>query len=451
MKRNLLGSLTILTALALSACGTGDTADTSSEGGAATSGDKELTFMFRGGEDEKKAYESAIAAFEEDHPGVSVNVISTDADQYATKLQAAIAGNDIPDVFYVEQGDVMAYVDNGVLMDITEEVENSNFDLANVWEYGVDSYRYDGKNVGEGNIYGLPKDVGPFALGYNKAMFEEAGIPLPDIDTPYTWDEFIDVSKQLTKDNDGDGELDQWATGFNVNWALHAFVWSNGGDYLNEDYTEVTIDTPEFAEALQFFADIQNKHELTPSVAQAQTLDTYQRWMNGEIAFFPVGPWDMSTYATLDFEYDLIPWPAGKTGESATYIGSLGIGVANATENKEEAIELAMYLSTSEEGQQQLVDAQIQIPNLIDMADEWASDTESVPNNKKEFLDIVGEYGRALPGARTYTAEWYDEFFINIQPVLDGEQEAADYVKQLQPRMQELLDASIIQHEQAVN
>jgi len=25
--------------------------------------------------------------------------------------------------------------------------------------------------------------------------------------------------------------------------------------------------------------------------AQAQTLDTYQRWMSGQIAFFPVGPW----------------------------------------------------------------------------------------------------------------------------------------------------------------
>ncbi|MCS6734609.1 extracellular solute-binding protein, partial [Proteus terrae] len=71
-----------------------------------------------------------------------------------------------------------------------------------------------------GALYGLPKDVGPFALGYNKDMFKEAGIDLPDTDTPYTWDEFVEVSKQLTKDSDGDGNLDQWATGFNVNWSL---------------------------------------------------------------------------------------------------------------------------------------------------------------------------------------------------------------------------------------
>ena len=219
-------------------------------------------------------------------------------------------------------------------------------------------------------------------------MFKEAGIDLPDTDTPYTWDDFVNVSKQLTKDKDGDGKMDQWATGFNVNWSLQAFVWSNGGDWINEDKDTVTVDTPEFAEALQWFADLQNVHELTPSISDAQTLDTYQRWMNGEIAFFPVGPWDMSTYAGLDFEYDLIPWPAGSTGKSATYVGSLGIGVASKTDYPDEAVKLVEYLSASEDGQQQLVDAQIQIPNLIDMAEEWASDTESVPTNKQEFLDL---------------------------------------------------------------
>jgi len=449
-KRFFSATLTIASILTLAACG-GANSSTSDSTGADGEEGKTLTFMFRGGEDEKKAYETAIAAYEAENPGVQVEIISTDADQYATKLQASIAGNDIPDVFYVGQGDVMAYVDNGILMDLTEAVENSDFDLDNVWKYGVDSYRYDGNNIGSGNIYGLPKDVGPFALGYNKTMFEEMGIPLPDIDVPYTWDEFVDVGLQLTADTDGDGEVDQWANGFNVAWSLQAFVWSNGADFLNEDNTKVTIDTPEFAEALQYFADLQNVHNLTPSIAQAQTLDTYQRWMNGEIGFFPVGPWDMSTYEGLDFEYDLIPWPAGSTGESASFVGSLGIAVSEGTEYKDEAVELAMYLSTSEEGQQQLVDAQIQIPNLIDMAEEWASDTESVPSNKKEFLDVVGVYGRGLPAATTYTSEWYDEFFINIQPVLDGDQTAADYLKSVQPKMQELLDASIMQHEQAAN
>lgn len=402
---------------------------------------KNLTFMFRGGTDEQKAYEGVVKQFEADHPNVKVKIIVTAADQYATKLKASITGNSVPDVFYFESGDLKAYVNSGVLLDLTSYIEdNSNINLDNIWKYGVDLYRYDGTMAGQGNIYGMPKDVGPFALGYNKTMFEAAGVPLPDKDKPYTWDEFIKVAKQLTIDKDGDGKLDQFGAGFNVNWSLQSFVWSNGADWIDPTKTKVTIDDPKFAEALQFFADMQNKYGITPSTEQAQTLDTYQRWMKGEMAFFPVGPWDMSTYEKLPFDYDLIPYPAGSTGKSATWTGSLGIGASAKTKNPEEAVELINYLTASKEGMEALVKAKVQIPNLIDMATEWAADTTTKPANKEEFLQIVEDYGRVLPGHYTYNAEWYNLFFTDIQPVIDGKVTAAEYVKSEQPKMQKLLD-----------
>ncbi|MBB2922436.1 sugar ABC transporter substrate-binding protein [Cellulomonas cellasea] len=446
MKKTRLLSLSVCAALAgtlaLTACSSG--------GGATDDGEKKLTFMFRGGPDEKTAYETAIKKFTAD-TGVKVDMIVTDADQYATKLQAAVAGNKVPDVFYIEQANLQSYVSSGVLMDITEEVEASGVDLDNMWEYGVDSYRFDGELQGtpEGALYGLPKDVGPFAFGYNKTMLEANGIPLPDPDKPYTLDEFVQVTKQLTKDTDGDGALDQWGTGLNVQWNLQSLVWSNGGDWTNEDRTEVTVDTPEFAEALQWFADLTNVHGVTPSASEAATLDTYQRWMAGEIGFFPVGPWDVSVYNELDFDYDLIPWPAGETGESATWIGSLGIGVSNTTKLPEDAVKLVTYLSADAAAQQTLVDAGIQVPNLVDMAEEWAAAPDAEPANRKEFLDIVQDYGRAMPAAYTYGAQWYDELWTNIQPVIDGKQTAADYLAETQPKMQSLLDESNATAEQA--
>lgn len=418
------------TGLLLSGC-----APAASGGGGDT-----LTFMFRGGADEKAAYTKAIEEFEKAND-VQVDIIVTTPDDYSTKLKAAIAGKKVPDVFYVDPGSVQAYVKTGVVKDITPYIESSDsIDLDNIWQYGIDSYRFDGQLMGQGNIYALPKDVGPFSFGYNKTMFEEAGIPLPSIDNPYTFEEFVDVAQQLTKDTDGDGKLDQWGTGLNVQWNLQPFVWSNGGDWLNEDRTKVNVDTPEFAEALQWFADLQNVAQVTPSVGEAQTLDTYQRWMQGQIGFFPVGPWDVSTYEKLPFDWDLIPYPAGSTGESATWIGSLGIAVANSSKAPEKAVELAKYLSTNETAQQSLVDAGVQIPNLIDMADKWVQDSTTKPANKQEFLDIVQDYGRGLPANNTYSAEWYDELFKNIQPVLDGKKTAAEYLKEAQPKMQNYLD-----------
>ena len=435
-------SALMTTSLALAGC-SGD------EAGA--DGKVELTFMFRGNPEELKAYQATVKRFEEANKDVKVTMVQTAPDQYDTKLKSAIAGRKIPDVFFYNPAQVKAYVNSGVLLDITETVETSeDVKLDDIWEKGVDKYRFDGKTLGEGAIYGLPKDLGPFALGYNKTMFEDAGIPLPDKDKPYTWDEFVDVAKQLTKDTNGDGKMDQYGTGFNVNWALQPFVWSNGADWINEDGTKVTIDDPKFIEALQFFVDQQLKHGITPSIGETQTLDTYQRWLKGQLAFFPVGPWDMAAFKEqLKFEYDLLPWPAGSTGKASGWVGSLGIGVGSTTKHKEEAAELAMYLSADQEGQQALVDAQVQLPNSMEIADNWAADTSIKPDNKQEFLDLINDYGRGFPAEKTYTAEWYDEFFKNIQPVLDGKTSVEDYVKTAQPKMQKLLDAAIAQEEQA--
>lgn len=423
-------------AAGLTACG-----GPSEGGGTSSDGKPQLTYMYRGGADEKAAYDLAIKAFEEEND-CSVKVIVTDADQYSTKLQAAITGRQVPDVFYLEQGSVMAFVTNKVVRDITAEVESAGIDLDNVWKYGVDSYRYDGTRVGQGAIYGLPKDVGPFSFGYNKTMFEAAGIPLPDPDQPYTMDEFREVAKQLTQDTNGDGKLDQWGTGLNATWNLQAFVWSNGADWADPERTTVTVDDPKFIEALQVFADIQNVDKSTPSIAEAQTLDTYQRWMKGEIGFFPVGPWDVSTYAKLDFDWDLIPYPVMSTGQTATWVGSLGIAVAEQTQHPELAAKLAVYLSANKDAQTSLWQAGVQIPNLIDMAENEYAKSDGKPENKQEFLQIVQDYGRPLPAATTWSPEWYDEFWTGVAPVLDGKKTAEEYCKEVQPRMQQKLDAA---------
>ena len=104
-----------------------------------------------------------------------------------------------------------------------------------------------------------------------------------------------------------------------------------------------------------------------------------------------------------------------------------------------------MSLTASKEGMKELVDAKVQIPNLMDMAKDWAADTSTKPANKQEFMKIVQDYGRGLPGNYTYNEEWYQLFFTDIQPVMDGKVTAADYVKQEQPKMQKLLDKAIEQ------
>lgn len=402
----------------------------------------EITWLGSGQPQEKQAYEQVIKRFEKSHPNVKIKyVVMSAGEQYNIKIKAAMASGNMPDIFYINPENVKSWVGSGKVLNLSKYVKKS--DVNNIWKPAISKYRFDGKNVGKGDLYALPKDVGPFAFAYNKTMFKKAGIPLPDKDKPYTWKQWIDISKKLTKDTNGDGKLDQWSTGLNVNWSLAPFVWSNGADWLNASKNKVTITDPKFEEALQFFVDMTNKYKITPDAKTAATMDTYQRWLKGQEAFFPAGPWDISVFNKLPFDYDLMPWPAGSTGKTATWLGSLGFAVSKTTQHAKEAVEFAMYLSTEKAGQKLVSDLNIQIPNIVDMATTDYLKRKDKPDNKKEFIQIAQDYGRSWPYEYTYTREWYDEFYVGIQAVLDGKVSVKQYCKTEQPKMQKLLDKSI--------
>ncbi|MEE1650327.1 sugar ABC transporter substrate-binding protein [Brachybacterium sp. J144] len=403
-----------------------------------------LTFMFRGSTEERDVFSRAVDIFQE-RTGQRVDLISTSADQYGTKLQTAILGNSTPDVFYFDASRATAYMVNGVLADLTPYVEATSLPVDDIWPAGLELYRFDGDQRGQGPIYGMPKDLGPFSFGYNRTLFEELGVEPPDPEAPLTWDEFLARCQQLTQDRDGDGATDSWGTSVNIGAEIHSYVWSNGGNWLSEDLRTVTVDTPEFAEALQYVVDLREVHGVTPSINETEGLDGYQRWLRGQIGFFPVAPWDLTLYRTLDFDFDLCPYPAGATGTSATFIGSLGIGVSATSRNPEAAAELAMFLACDPEAQALIVGEGQTIPNTRTHAAEWVQDTSSEPQNKQEYIDVVEDYGRFVPDMLTYTPEWLNAFHTNLQPVLEGRRGAAEYLAETQPVMQQFLDTG---HEQ---
>lgn len=404
---------------------------------------EEVTLMNFAQPQEKAILDKVVARFEATHSGTKVKFISVTGDEYAAKIQAALAANQLPDVFYLGPESVRQYVDNKKVLDLAPYVTKSkNVDFNDLYANAVNTYRYDGKQLGKGtSIWALPKDFGPFAFAYNKTLFQKYGIPLPSKDKPYTWDEFIDVCKKLTKKT-SDG--DTFGTGLNVHWAFIQFVWGNGADFLDASHTKVNITDPKFVEALQFWADMTNKYFVTPSATQAQSLDTYQRWLKGELGFFPAGPWDLSTFnKVLKFDYDLIPWPVHTAAnQTATYRGGVGWAVAANTKSPDKAAELALYLSADREANEMFCDQDLQIPNLKSLASRYTSKPGN-PANRQEYLNIIEKTGRSWPYDYTYNRVWYDNFYVGVQKVLDGKMTAQEYCTKIQPKLQRDLDKAL--------
>jgi ABC-type glycerol-3-phosphate transport system substrate-binding protein len=79
-------------------------------------------------------------------------------------------------------------------------IEENNFDLDRIDPSLLSFMRSLDK---EGNIVGFPDGGSFFGLYYNKEVFDKMGQDYPDPDDPMTWDELIELAKDMTKEVGG--------------------------------------------------------------------------------------------------------------------------------------------------------------------------------------------------------------------------------------------------------
>lgn len=445
-KRMMAGilAMTMTAAVVLTGCGGGDDSGSGSSGGSGN--DVVITFAGWGSLAEKQNFTAMIDKFEETHPGVKVNYqhYPGTEDDYMVKLVSNVAANKMPDVFYLPTDEFVEWASADRLLDLTDYLAKSDlYEEGKIWEKSVDMYYYNKETgtVGEdGKLYGLPKDLGPWAMVYNKTLFEQKGVALPDPTEPMTLDEFIDVAKQLTS---GTGVEKIYGT---ANYTLESAVWSNGGDFLSEDKKSITVDTPEFAEALQWVADLALVHGVAPTTSEAAASGWFERWCNGKVGMAWMGPWDQPTFwESVKFEWDIMPTPVNeKTGKAISWLGSAALCVSAKSKEAEVAYELAEFLCMDEEAQKINYESGQAVPNIIEMAENDYTKMDKMPQNKQVFLDILKnpEKGQFKSTYYTKNSTWYDYFITEANKVYSGEMSAADFCKQIQPDLQSRLDGN---------
>ena len=424
-------------------------------------GDKTLNVFLYMQEHEKEIYKGLVEEFVEEHKDEIKEVVFevTTQDEYNTKMIANMTAGDMPDVFYVGPAAVRSYVDNGYILPLDDYVDAAT--VEKIWGTTQTIYRYDGTNVGTGSLYALPKDLSCFAFAYNKDLFDEAGLAYPDPEKPYTYDEFIEVCKALTKDKDGDGETDQWGVANANQFGMTPYLYSNGVKFLNDDMTKVNVANNEaLKNALTFYTDL-TLNGLTPSVDQDTALGGYQRWLDGQIGFYACGTWDIAAFmddSTFPYEWDLCGWPVGPDGDgrSHTWMGSVGYCVSKTTENPDLCAELIAKLSTDEDGQKAVsgitTGSSIQLPNISDLAygeflDAVKAEKLPFPTNVRVlfgYFEGDDHYAAALQETDyTYNGEWFDPFWQGVQNIQRGNITVEDFLTQVEPDMQSALDNAI--------
>lgn len=252
------------TSLALAAC----TVPTATEGesGEAMAEPVPLRIAHWWGE----AFDNPIGAFAEQHPHLEVSNEPSPWDGYHTKMPTQIAAGTAPDVFFMDAGQFMVLLPQGVAVDLTEYL-NADAELdADLW--AIDPGLDTGVN---GVPYGLPQWHPDSAnIWVNKDLASEAGLETPEWGhadvMAWDWNDLLEAAVATTK-RKADGAFEQWgiSLGRIQASAQRDMVWTNGGEFFDDtthqNPTVARFTDPEFIEAWQYLVDFDLRHNVATS------------------------------------------------------------------------------------------------------------------------------------------------------------------------------------------
>ena len=327
-------ALTALVALVgMSACGrddgggTADKADQQEVSEGAASG--KLTMWAMGTEGE--LLPDLLEKFKTDNPDVEVEVTAIPWDSAHDKFTAAIAAGTTPDLAMVGTTWMGEFIGLDALDPTPELIDDSKF--------------FEGAQattVVDDSSYGVPWYVETRLVFYRTDIAEQSGVG----DPPTTWDGLKEMAKAMQEKGGSKWgiSLQPGATG---SWqSVVPFMWSNGGEIVNEDLTEYTFDQEENVEALAYYQSYFTDGIANKAPAQGTTEADFA---SGDAPMFISGPWMMGAVEDAGGEgfadkYDVMVMPEKET--SASFVGGSNLAVFKDSDNRDSAWKLVDFLTT---------------------------------------------------------------------------------------------------------
>ena len=274
---------------------------------------------------------------------VVVQPVPGDEDEYKAKINIDLmGGSDVDVVETLGPKDYSRQVSAGFFMPLNEAVE----------EAGIDPYEIYGANLpveDDGNYYALPFKQEMYCVFYNKAIFDEAGVPYPE--GPWTWDEYVETAQKLTDKSRG-----VYGSFMNADlpW-MYMPAQQLAVPFYKEDGS-CNFDDPVFKEYAEWFKYISNELGVQPSVAELEAENAnwnYYALEGYRLAMFPQGNWftrllNSQEDYPKDWNYGVAPLPsAGEGGENN--LVSLGyVAINKNAAHPEEALTYALWIAENQ-------------------------------------------------------------------------------------------------------
>jgi multiple sugar transport system substrate-binding protein len=278
-------------------------------------------------------------AYLADHPEVeAVEFDPLPFEGYTSTLTTQIAGDNAPDLAWILENAAPDFVTSGALVPLTDTLS------------GAEGYEYDDLVPAatelwthDDELYAYPFSTSPFGVFVNDDLLAEAGQPTAAelvASEEWTWERAVEAGAAVHTATGTDGivirDFDY------AGWDNLSTLWTGwGASAWSADGAECGFDDPEMTEALTFMHDAVFEHGAMPG--PGTTADFFA----GEAAMTVTQISRAGLLADAPFAWDLVPLPAGPTGDYSV-IGQAGLGVLTVAPHPEEAADFLAYMTNPE-------------------------------------------------------------------------------------------------------
>ncbi|GAB3141437.1 ABC transporter substrate-binding protein [Marisediminicola antarctica] len=353
-------------AAALAGCSGGASGTASGDGG----GDVTISysnFISNGGNEEN--LDAIVAAFEDENPGIIVDVATLPYADYFTTLQTDLAAGTQADVFDIEYANFGTYVADGVIAPL-EDVDTSVYRTSL-----ADAYSSDGAQ------YALPSSFSNVVLFYNSDLFDAAGLDYPTSD--WTWEDEKVAAEQLTDEAAGVyGDYQPISY-----YEYYKAVAQAGGDFLADDGISVAFDSPEGIAAAEWL--VGKSGTVMPTPEQGAGTPDYDSglFLDGKLAMWHSGIWMFGALADATFNWDIAVEPGDAQKASALF--SNAVAVSSSSDEKEAAQAFAEFLTSSSTMVETRLDAGWELPPVSDDSLLASYLGKGAPANRQAVFDAL--------------------------------------------------------------
>ncbi|MGC9664979.1 ABC transporter substrate-binding protein [Planosporangium sp. 12N6] len=308
-------------------------------------------------------YEDLYKQYESTHSNIKIEsrVINKLDDHKANLLKNLAAGSGAGDVVALEEG---------IIGEFKQQMQN----FVDLKQYGADGlsadylkWKFDQARTKDGQIVGLPTDVGGLAVCYRRDLFEKAKLPTDRQAVSgswKTWDDFIATGEKFKAANTGGAFLDTATTAFS------AVLFQAGSSNFYDDSDKLIADTSSTVKKSWDTSMAIDNKGLTAKISTWS--DPWSAgFKNGSFAVTFCPSWMRGIIQTNSGPENAGKWDVASVPGGGGNWGGSWLAVTKQSKHPKEAYELAKFL-TSKEGQIAAFNAKGPLPTNLAALDDSA-------------------------------------------------------------------------------